>query len=331
MLAKSPLHVAVVTLGVLAAPGLRADPSRQPSDAEFRATLALQIALEDHGYSPGLLDGKNGPKTRTAVASVQAGLGFRPTGIADQKLLELLGVDEAVVLTSYRVTKEDAKQVGEVPSDWVERSEKDWLPYPSLADFVAENFHTSKRCLERLNTVVALDTLKVGDMLQVPARRDPESRFTPPVSFLEIDLARKIVLLLYENDKNQRFLHGILHCSIPANASRASFGEHRVSVVANFPEYTFNPRDWPEVAGVDRKLRIPPGPRSPVGACWIGLDRRGVGVHGTPQPENIGKTGSHGCFRLTNWDAIWLAQLVEAGTPVWIYARSEETSWHWRQ
>ena len=331
MPAKSLFLVAVCTLGVLIAPSLRALPPTQPSEAEFRSTLALQIALEGHGYSPGLLDGRDGPKTRTAVASVQAGLGFRPTGATDSKLLELLGVDEATALTSYRVKEEDVKQVGEVPTGWIARSEKDWLPYPSVGDLVAEKFHTSRRCLERLNTVVALETLTAGDTLHVPARRSVESRYSPPVSFLEIDVARKVVLLLYENGKKERFLHGILHCSTPANSARVSFGEHRVSVVANFPEYTFNPSDWPEVADVDRKLRIPPGPRNPVGACWIGLDRRGVGIHGTPQPENIGKTGSHGCFRLTNWDATWLARLVEPGTPVRIYARSQETSWHWRK
>ncbi len=82
------------------------------------------------------------------------------------------------------------------------------------------------------------------------------------------------------------------------------------------PEYTFKPESWPEVKGIDRCLTIPPGPRNPVGVCWIGLSKRGYGIHGTPQPELIGKTGSHGCFRLTNWDILRLADLVRVGTEV---------------
>jgi lipoprotein-anchoring transpeptidase ErfK/SrfK len=73
---------------------------------------------------------------------------------------------------------------------------------------------------------------------------------------------------------------------------------------------------WPEVKGIDRKLLIPPGPRNPVGLCWIGLGRPGVGIHGSPAPEMIGKTGSHGCFRLTNWDALRLARMIRVGTHV---------------
>ena len=93
------------------------------------------------------------------------------------------------------------------------------------------------------------------------------------------------------------------------------FNEGEQAVPLN-PDYTFDPRMWPEVKNVDRKLTIPPGPRNPVGLCWIGLAVPGVGIHGSPAPEMIGKTGSHGCFRLTNWDALRLSTMVRIGTPV---------------
>jgi lipoprotein-anchoring transpeptidase ErfK/SrfK len=93
-------------------------------------------------------------------------------------------------------------------------------------------------------------------------------------------------------------------------------GDLSVKVVVTDPDYTFNPASWPEVTNVTRKLRIAPGPRNPVGVAWIGLDKPGYGLHGTVRPQDIGKTGSHGCFRLANWDAARLARAVSIGTPV---------------
>ena len=88
------------------------------------------------------------------------------------------------------------------------------------------------------------------------------------------------------------------------------------AIAAPNPGYQFNPSMWPEVHDVTRILNIPPGPRNPVGLAWCSLDLPGYGIHGTPKPELIGKTGSHGCFRLTNWDALKFAGLVKEGMPV---------------
>jgi lipoprotein-anchoring transpeptidase ErfK/SrfK len=108
----------------------------------------------------------------------------------------------------------------------------------------------------------------------------------------------------------------LFHCSIAKSKDKLPSGESKVAVVSKNPDYTFDPKMWPEVKNVDRKLTIPPGPRNPVGLCWIGLGVPGVGIHGSPAPEMIGKTGSHGCFRLTNWDALRLSSMVRIGTSV---------------
>ena len=110
-------------------------------------------------------------------------------------------------------------------------------------------------------------------------------------------------------------------CGIAARVEKRPLGELRVTVVAPNPDYIFNPDNFPESAEareLGRKLRLNPGPNNPVGTAWIGLNLSGYGIHGTPRPEDVGRTESHGCFRLANWNAEYLAQLVTVGTPVWI-------------
>jgi len=114
----------------------------------------------------------------------------------------------------------------------------------------------------------------------------------------------------------QRQLVALLHCSIAKHRDKLPSGDASVVVITENPTYTFDPKMWPEVKGVDRKLLIPAGPRNPVGRCWIGLSLPGYGIHGSPNPELIGKTGSHGCFRLSNWDALRLARMIRVGTKV---------------
>jgi peptidoglycan hydrolase-like protein with peptidoglycan-binding domain len=293
----------------------------------LRSTLAWQIALEKKGYSPGVIDGVFGPKTRLAIAAVQTTLGLPATGEREAQSASFLGVDEAAVCESYAVTDADAREVEPPTADWLERSRRTWLTFGSLDDLVRERFHTSRRCLERLNPGIDLARLKPGDRLWVPAAPKAEERARPRASFLEIDLERKLILVLREDAERRVILDGLLHCSIAAAPGGAPVGDCRVAAIAVDPIYTFDPEKWPEVQGIDRKLTIPPGPRSPVGIRWIGLDRPGIGIHGSPEPENIGKTGSHGCFRLANWDAAWLAEIVAAGTPVRIRARRAESVW----
>ncbi|MBI4584756.1 MAG: murein L,D-transpeptidase [Planctomycetes bacterium] len=294
---------------------------------EALQTLAWQIALESWGFSPGLLDGKLGRKTRLALCAAQTAFGLPASGNFDSETARILGVDPEGALARHPVADSDLRDVDDCPNDWYERSRRKRLAYRSLPDLLAERFHTSQAFLSELNPRRPLRDLAAGDRLIVPASRAFKQRREVRLSRVEIDLERKLILLLRQPRPEEQYLVGMLHCSIAANPEKAPPGTCQVVRVVVNPSYTFDPAKWPEVKNVKEKLLIPPGPRCPVGVRWIQLDRDGVGLHGSPEPENIGKTGSHGCFRLTNWDAVWLSLWLREGTPVHILKDAAATSW----
>lgn len=336
-----PLRLALIAaLGL--APALHAEPPRaaapDPRVEEAleslpparRRTLRWQLALESWGFSPGVIDGRMGPKTRMALAAAQTCRGAPATGEPEADTLKALGGEKAPLLQIARVTRSDLEQIDDSPPlTWVEKSERERLDYHSLPDLLAEKYHTSPGFLEELNPATSLHALRAGDTLVVPALRSFRHRTNPGISHVEIDLARKVILLVQEQG-GQRYLKGLLHCSIAADPSEAPVGVSTVRRIVSNPNYTFNPDKWPEVHDVPHTLVIPPGPRNPVGLCWIALSRPGYGIHGTPSPTAIGKTGSHGCFRLTNWDVTWLSQVLEVGVEVRVFERSDQTSWNWK-
>ena len=279
------------------------DPSSLPE------RLAWQIALDREGFSPGLVDGKIGAKTRTATEEFQSARGLPQTGQLDAATINALKVDPDTAITEHLVEASDLRGITPFTNDWIERASQDRMGYYSPLDGLAERFHTSKALMQSLNPSVSFDGLSPGTPLRVPAVLEPVSM---RAASLSVDLQRKLIFAL---DAAGRPI-AMFHCSIAAKAEKRPSGQTRVIVVVQSPDYTFDPESWPEVREVTRKLRIPPGPRNPVGLAWIGLDLPGYGMHGTPQPEMIGKSGSHGCFRMANWDAIRLAKMVRVGTLV---------------
>lgn len=272
--------------------------------------VGLQAALDRAGFSPGIIDGRPGAKTRAALEAFQAYHGLPITGEADSATVKALKVDEHSALIRYTITAADKKLVDPPPRNWQDKARRKRLGYKSLADLLIERGHCTRALLARLNPKRNLDRLKVGDEVLLPFVWSDRS--LPAADRLEIDLDRKIVHVI---DADGR-VAALLHCSIAKDKHKRPKGSCKVISVAKNPVYLFDPKMWPEVKGVRQKLHIPPGPRNPVGLCWIGLSLPGYGIHGTPEPEMIGKTGSHGCFRLTNWDALRLAKMVDVGTPI---------------
>ena len=282
----------------------------QPDDA-MKATLAWQIALDRAGFSPGLIDGKAGPKTLLATREYQRSRGLTVTGQADAQTSQALQIDAAKALATYTIRPQDNDEIGPAPKSWMEKSKLPRLAYQSLAALVGEKFHCSQNCLAALNGGKTLSALKAGDTLNVP-----NAATDGPIAAgksIVVSFAEKVVRVYGEPNH----MVGMFHCSIAADkANLPTARSTTVAVIKPNPEYRFDPKMWPEVKDVDHVLIIPPGPRNPVGLCWMGLALPGYGMHGTPAPDLIGKTGSHGCFRLTNWDAVRMSKMIREGTPV---------------
>ena len=280
-----------------------------PAELSLAQRLAWQIALDRAGFSPGILDGKPGPKTELATREFQRVRHLSITGRLDAATAQALGADPAYAATWCTITPDDVSQVGRVPAGWAEKSKLSRLPYPSLDQLVAERYHCSRALLAALNPGRDLSRLAAGDKLIVPMVGQRSD--APPADRLDVDTSAKVIRAF----AGQRLV-GLFHCSIAAKHAKVPTRPASVTGITENPAYRFDPSMWPEVKGVSHPLIIPPGPRNPVGLCWIALSLGGYGIHGSPAPEMIGKTGSHGCFRMTNWDALRLARMIKPGTPV---------------
>jgi lipoprotein-anchoring transpeptidase ErfK/SrfK len=180
----------------------------------------------------------------------------------------------------------------------------------SPAEMLAERFHMDEDLLERLNRGKKLDqagtTITVANVSVKPAALDTK------IGKIEVDKQRKLVRALSTDGRPI----AVYPASIGSEEKPAPSGTLKVTRIARNPNYTYNP-DY-KFRGVKAKeeFKIAPGPNNPVGLVWIALNQKGYGIHGTPDPEKVGKAYSHGCVRLTNWDALALAAMVKKGTPV---------------
>jgi lipoprotein-anchoring transpeptidase ErfK/SrfK len=294
-------------------------PGAAASAAEARLLAAReQTLLARAGFSPGLIDGRPGPKTRAAVEHFQAARGLAITGVVDAATLAALAERNPLATgaewtQSYTITPADEALItGPIPEDWNERARLELSGYADMGELLAERGWCSPDLVRALNPGVEPTALRAGAVVRLPDVRAPA---LPRLASLRIDLTRQRLIGLGERGE----LLTLMHCSIARSVEKRPVGVLHVRVVVTDPDYTFDPKAWPEIDNVFRRLRIAPGPRNPVGLAWIGLDRPGYGIHGSPRPQDIGKTGSLGCFRLTNWDAVRLAHAVRPGTPVEVH------------
>ena len=276
--------------------------------------LEAQVELARRGFSSGSIDGVRGAQSAAALRAFQRNAGLEETGELNQATKENLLLT-APALTTHTFSAEDLAKLNPVPATWLGKSEVPDLAHGSALEQAAERYHASPSYLKKINPRVLWDDLLPGVSIQVPAVE--RISITDKVDRLRIGLAAHELEAI---DATGRIL---LHfpVSIARNVEKRPVGELHVTVIAPDPNYTFDPAvfpESPEAQTLGRKLILPPGPNNPVGVAWIGLDRSGYGIHGTPDPEKVGRTESHGCFRLANWDARTLLSVVWTGLPVMV-------------
>jgi len=277
----------------------------------FRRNLALQIFLDRHNFSGGCLDGIAGFRTRQAIRGWQAHQGLLVTGVADAALRETAGPLKSE-LTTYVVTGDDHADLVEIPDSWQGKSELPYMGYETILECVAEKYHASQAAIRRLNPDALWPNPPAGASLTVP---NPFPSDRNVADHVRISLGEKSIRVMDAQEKPV----AVFPCSIAQHEEKRLVGDFAVANVAINPDYTFDPAvfaEVPEARTMQGKRIIAPGPNNPVGVAWISLNRPGFGMHGTPRPEDIGKTESHGCFRLSNWNARKLADMVTIGMPV---------------
>ncbi len=269
------------------------------TQAKPAATLDLQVQLARAGFSTGEIDGVDGANTQKALAAHREIHKAAPDATGD-------------TLEDYVLTAEDvAGPFITIPEDTMEKAKLKALGYTSLMEALGEQFHTAPALLTTLNPgvkFVAGATIKVPKVdRDVTAAPEATGDVTIVVSKSESSvrvLTSTGTLLMYAPVTS-----GSEHDPLP-------LGDWAVTAVARNPTFNYNPDLFWDADPAHAKATLPPGPNGPVGVVWIDLSKEHYGLHGTPEPSKIGHTSSHGCVRLTNWDALKLAALVKKGTKV---------------
>ena len=278
---------------------------REPNPALVKA----QILLDRLRFSPGAIDGRRGNNTRLALQTFQQANHLKATGELDQQSWDALtGTDSEPLLQDYEITKDDvAGPFVKVPEQMEEQAKLKKLAYSSPLELLSEKFHVDEELLTALNE--GKDFEQAGTRITVPKVRAGK---LGKVERIEVDKEQKAVRA-YDKD-GQLLAH--YPATVGSEARPAPTGSFKVTKVARNPLYTYEPKNQFKGVEADQPFDIAPGPNNPVGTVWIEINKDGYGLHGTPEPSQIGKTASHGCVRLTNWDAEDLASGVTKGDPV---------------
>ncbi len=277
-------------------------------DGQSPLTARIQVLLDRADASPGVIDGYEGGNVEKAVRSFEEVNDLTVDGIVDPAVWQALVKYGGDAFVRHTISEDDVSRIVKpLPDDYAELAERDWLGFTSAAEKIAERFHMDIEFLKKLNPSADFDA--VGSEIWVA---DPGEDAKPQIGRIVAD--KSLARLLVYDDADRLVLS--YPVTIGSDALPSPSGTHEVKAIAIEPTYTYRPDENFQQGDNDEVLTLPPGPNNPVGIVWIDLSKPTYGLHGTPAPAEIDKTSSHGCVRMTNWDAMELANAVETGVTV---------------
>jgi lipoprotein-anchoring transpeptidase ErfK/SrfK len=323
----------LLALALTSAPALAEQLTAQAvNDAEWQqakpaqsaispAMVKLQVLLDRARFSPGEIDGKPGENVEKAIAAFAAAQGADASGGMTDELWQKLVADaREPIVRDHRITEADVKGpfLKKLPARMEAMKSLPALSYTSPRERLAEQFHMSPELLAALNPGQKFD--KPGDSIVVANVGSGE--LPEKATRLEVDKATQTLKVFGKSDKPL----AVYPVTVGSEEKPAPEGVLKVTSIARHPTYRYNP-DYAFKGVKSRKpFTIKPGPNNPVGVVWIGLSKEGYGIHGTPEPAKVSKTASHGCIRLTNWDALTLASATSKGIAVEFTAGENQAS-----
>jgi lipoprotein-anchoring transpeptidase ErfK/SrfK len=274
--------------------------------------VRAEVLLDRAGFSPGVIDGKPGENLRHAVAAYASAHRLTSSGEMNAAVWDALTMqDDAPAAQGYQITAEDEAGpfIGDLPKDYEALSKLPALGYATPLEMLSEKFHMDPRLLKALNP--GADFGKAGTSLVVAAAHVEPRKFE--AARIEVD---KSLGAVRAYDRAGQLV-AFYQATVGSTERPAPSGTFAVVAVAPHPAYYYDPKRLTfQPEGAKGRLKIAPGPNNPVGATWIAITVPTYGIHGTPDPTTIGKRQSHGCVRLTNWDAVELGKAVKKGVKV---------------
>jgi lipoprotein-anchoring transpeptidase ErfK/SrfK len=327
-------------------------PAQKRSEADIEAATRLQVFLDRANFSPGKIDGHYNGFTFKALTLYRQSRGEpppaappKPDTAPDLNGIDLESVGPAFI--QYTVTDADLQNTGRLPTSVPEKAKLKALPYGDAGEAIAEKFHCDPKFLGELNPgkkaalkpgdqvrvpnvepfeLSAVKDLKAGsevapqatplvanDISDEPDTPQPDASGEPAVAVTSVKVDVKTNMLgVFDGDK----IIAAYPVTVGSAQTVTPVGEWKVKGVAKLPTFRYDQQMLKHGERGRKFHMLPPGPNSPVGVVWIALNKRGIGIHGTDDPNTIGQAASHGCIRLANWDVVRLAERVKAGVAV---------------
>lgn len=294
--------------------------------------MKTQVILDHLGFSPGVIDGKAGAGLKRAIAGFQKANGVVATGEIDQRtgaVLDKFGATQPVRELTLTDADLAGQFVGPIPKKEDAQAKLPSLGYSNPLEMLAERYHTTNAVLIALNSP---DTpVAPGAKIKVPnvvtgGRAYPANLpegYKQTLAGLNVDSSQPQAdhIVVSKSDKTlsvydaQDKLLAQFPVTTGSSHDPLPIGTWKIQAFDYNPKFHFNPKLFWDAKPGEKSAMLPPGPNGPVGVIWMDLNKPHYGIHGTPMPENIGRTASHGCVRMTNWDAARLSLMVKAGTP----------------